>query len=70
MKLLADWKNILKKAWSIRLIMLAGLLTGAEGVLPLFIDAFPRGIFAGLSVMVSMGALVARVVTQQDLPDA
>lgn len=64
-----DWKGILKKAWSIRLMILAGLLSGLEVVLPLFSDAIPRNVFAVLSMMVIMGAFVARLVVQKDMND-
>lgn len=70
MKLLDNWKDILRKAWSIRLILLAGLLSGLEVALPFFSDAMPRGIFASLSVLVVGGAFVARLVAQQGLSDA
>ncbi len=67
MHLRNDWKQILKKAWSIRLIILAGLLSGAEVILPFFSDALPRGVFAGLSMIVVGGAFVARLVAQKDM---
>lgn len=68
MKILSDWKSILRKAWSIRLMLIAGLLSGIEVVLPLFGDVLPRGLFAGLSIIITMAALVARVSAQKDMP--
>lgn len=59
-----EWKKILRKAWSIRLAALAGLLTGCETILPMFVDVLPRGLFSGLSIFVVMGAMIARVVVQ------
>lgn len=67
MKLYDDWKLILKKAWSIRFMMLAGLLTATEVVLPLFADVFPRGAFAALSGVAVAAAFVARLVAQKDV---
>jgi len=67
--LLPDWKQVLKRAWSIRLIILAGTLTGLEVALPLFSDAVPRGMFAALSALASIAALWARLVAQKT-PDA
>lgn len=64
MKLLPEWKWLLRKAWSIRLIVLSGLLSGCEVVLPLFVDAMPRNIFAGLSLLAAVGSAFARVVDQ------
>lgn len=63
----ADWKRILKKAWSIRLMLLAGLLSAVEVALPLFSDAMPRGVFAALSGLSVGGAFVARLVAQKDM---
>lgn len=62
-----DWKAIVKKAWSIRLMLLAGLLSAVEVVLPFFSDAMPRGVFAALSGMSVGGAFVARLVAQKDM---
>jgi hypothetical protein len=64
MKLIEDWRTVLRRAWSIRLVLLAALLGGIEVVLPLFSDAAPRHVFALLSIVVSLGAAVARVMAQ------
>lgn len=64
MTLYEDWKLILKKAWTVRLALLAGALSGAEVVLPLFADVIPRGVFSGLSVLVAMAIPIARIVAQ------
>jgi len=71
MKLLLneDWRRILRRAWSIRLIILSGTLTGLEVALPLFSDAVPRGVFAGCSALTSIAALGARVIVQQGMKD-
>ena len=65
MKLIDDWKKILKKAWSVRLLVIAGLLTGVEIILPLLVDSFPRGLFAALSFVFTAAAFVARIVAQK-----
>lgn len=65
MVLYPNWRAILKKAWSIRLMLLAGLLTGCEAILPLYADALPRGTFAVLSMLVIIGAMLARIVAQK-----
>jgi hypothetical protein len=69
MKLIANWQRVIRKAWSFRLMLLAGFLSGAEVILPLFIDSIPRNVFAGLSLVTVMGAMVARVVAQRDMND-
>lgn len=67
MKLTSDWLTILKRAWSIRLIILSGALTGLEVALPLFGDAMPRGVFAALSALASIAALWARLTAQKGI---
>lgn len=64
MNLIPDWKRIIRRAWSVRLVMLSGVLAGAEVVLPLFVDAMPRNVFALLSMAAAVGGTVARVVAQ------
>lgn len=67
MKLVANWREVLRYAWSIRLMIAAGLFSGLEIALPLFQDVFPldRGIFAGLSLLFTAAAFVTRLVAQQ-----
>lgn len=67
--LIDDWKRVARKAWSVRLIALAAILSGAEVVLPMFADAFPRTLFSILSFLVVAGALVARFVAQPKMHD-
>lgn len=68
MKLSDEWPWIIRRAWSIRLILLAGLFSGAEVALSLLTPGLlgvPAGIFAALSGVVAMGALVARILVQR-----
>lgn len=69
-RLIPNWKAVLQKAWSIRLMLLAGLLSGIEVALPFFTDNFPKGIAAGLSLAVTFAALVMRIIAQQDVTNA
>jgi hypothetical protein len=70
MKLIDDWKPTLARAWSVRWIIAAGLLSGAEVALPLVREAveplgiLPPGVFAILAALASAGAVVARVLAQ------
>ena len=66
-KLKSDWQTILKRAWSIRLMIMAGALSGAEVILPLFSDALPRNLFAVLTFVAVAGAFVARLIVQKDI---
>lgn len=65
MKLYDNWREILRKAWSIRLMLLAGVLSGVEVALPFFSHAMPRGVFAALSGITVAAAFVARLVAQK-----
>lgn len=69
MKLHDEWKGILRKAWSIRLIILAGLFSGFEIILPFLPELLPvpRGAFAALSFVATGGAFIARLVAQQSI---
>lgn len=67
MQLGSQWKNVVRKAWSIRFMLLAGLLSGIEVVFPLFVDSFPRGLFAALSALFTGAAFVARIVVQKEV---
>jgi hypothetical protein len=66
-KLVWNWKRVLKHAWSIRFIVIAGVLSGAEIALPLIREAIdvPAGVFAGLSFAATAGAFIARLVAQE-----
>lgn len=69
MRLVDNWRKVIKHAWSMRLMLLAGALSGAEIALPI-LDEFlpiPRGVFAAGSGLVTMFALVARLTAQQSL---
>lgn len=65
--LVPDWKAILRHAWSVRLMIVAALLSGLEVALPLLQSFLPirPGIFALLSGLVVAGAFVARIVAQK-----
>lgn len=67
--LIEDWRKVLRKAWSVRLMILAGILSGLEIILPLFSDNFPRHIFAALSFAAVFSALVARFAAQKSMAD-
>lgn len=65
--LVSNWLQVLKRAWSVRLIVLAGLLSGAEVFLPL-IDGYvdmPRGVFAALSGFATAAAFISRLLVQK-----
>ena len=69
MTLLSNWKAVLCRAWSIRLMILAALLSGAEVALPFLGDFIAPGCLALLSALASAGAFIARILVQKDLKD-
>ncbi len=66
-RLYSNWKEIIRKAWSIRFIVMAGILSGCEVILPLFGDSIPRNLFASLSLFFVTAAFIARIVAQRDV---
>lgn len=68
-KIVANWRAVLVHAWSIRLIILAGVFSALEVVFAVFADnpPIPRGAFAGLSGSVSLAAFYFRFVSQKEL---
>lgn len=69
MRLVANWRAVLTRAWSVRLMVLAFVLTVLEVALPL-LDGYlpiPPYTFAALSGLATAGAFVARLIAQQNI---
>lgn len=67
MTLNANWRTIVRKAWSVKFMVLAFVLTMAEVMLPFFSDAVPPRTFAVLSGLAVAGAFVSRLIAQKDM---
>lgn len=67
MTLYENWRQILRHSWSLRFILIAGLLSGCEVALPLIGDWFTPGVFAGLSFAFTAAAFIARLVAQKGI---
>lgn len=67
MQLYPNWKELVRRAWSIRFLVLAGFLSGCEVILPFFSEDIPRNLFAVLSFVAVSAAFVARLVAQKGL---
>lgn len=65
--IIPNWRDVLKKAWSMRLMETAAVLSGLETALPLFSYELPHGVFAGLSFVAVVGAYIARLLMQESL---
>ena len=67
-ELIPDWKRVLRRAWSIRLMLLAGLLSGLEAILPIVMDVlpWPRWLASTVISFVVGLAFVTRLMAQKD----
>lgn len=71
LRIIADWRSVLRYAWGIRFIIVAGLFAGAEVVLPLIdeIIPIPPRLFAGLAGLCAAAALISRFIAQKTLEE-
>lgn len=69
MNLVENWRRVLRHAWSIRLMILAGVLSGAEVALPILgaAEILPAGVLAALSFVATAGAFIARLIAQKQV---
>lgn len=67
MRLYPNWREILRKAWSIRFGVLATIFTVMQVIVPIYSDALPRDLFAVLTGVATVGVIVARLVWQQEV---
>lgn len=67
MRVSDNWRKIVRKAWSVKFMVLAFLLTMAEVMLPFFSDSVPPRMFAILSGLAVAGAFVSRLIAQKDM---
>lgn len=70
MALRYNWRDILTRAWSIRFIIIAAILSGLEAGFALISpDAYgiPQGTYAAVSFVATVAAFIARFIVQKDL---
>lgn len=67
MRLYDNWREILRRSWSLRFIIAAGILSGCEMALPFMGDQFSPGVLAGLSFVFTAAAFIARLVAQKGI---
>lgn len=63
----SNWRVIIRRAWSVRLMAIAFILTMLEVMLPFFGGEFPPRVFAILSGLAVAGAFIARLIAQRDV---
>ena len=64
-----NWRQILTKAWSVRLMAMAAVLSGLEVAMPYLDGSLPQGTFAALSGVISGAALLARLLAQRGVSE-
>ena len=71
MKLIHNWRTVVRKAWSMKFMALATVLSGVE-VAMTFIsqDVLPAGYLPALAGIVTALALFARLVAQKEVSSA
>lgn len=69
MHLVRNWRDVIRRAWSYRLMALAAVLSAVEVALPYLVEGMPVGLFASLSGLLTVGAMAARVVAQRGLSE-
>jgi hypothetical protein len=65
--LIQNWREVLTRAWSARLMILAALFSGAEVALPYCTSLVPPGAMAALSLIVVSSAFVMRFLAQKNM---
>ena len=75
MKLVDNWENLLRKAWSLRLMAISAIFAALEGLIQALMffgqlpSWMPPGVFLGLSLLNTGGAFVLRLVKQKGVSD-
>lgn len=70
MRFVSNWRAVLTRAWSVRFMILAAMLSGVEVAIP-FLDGYlpiPQRTFAALAAISATLAFVARFVVQSGIP--
>lgn len=68
MHLINDWKRKFPKLWSVRLSLLAALMSSVEVALNIYLTGRPPLIVLAAG-LISLGAAASRVVAQAELGD-
>lgn len=66
MRLIWNWRRVLRRAWSVRLALLSAAASGASACWFVFADKVPPVAFLFGGAVLSVLAVVARVIDQPD----
>lgn len=67
MKLYDNWKEIVRRAWSLKFLLIALVLECASVVLPFYTDVIPREVFTPIIIVAILGAGISRIVYQSNV---
>lgn len=69
MRLLDDWKDILRRAWSVRLFAIVAALPVLDVTAQIVLPEFPIPPMAKAAILVALGlgGVYARIIMQRDL---
>jgi hypothetical protein len=71
--LIPDWKSVLNKAWSVKFMVAAAMLSGAESVAAIAGESlakqFPAGLYAAIVGVITALGVVARLMAQNEATD-
>ena len=62
MKLLWNWRSVVKRAWSVRCTFAACVLSAIEFALPFVAPREPSGWFAAAAALCGIAAVIARLM--------
>lgn len=65
MKLLPNWRAVLARAWSVRLIVAGAVLQGAALYWSAFEGALDARLFFGVGIVLQVASVISRVVDQE-----
>ena len=65
----STWRQVLRKAWSVRLSALAAFFMAAEIVVPILAPSMPSYLFVCLALGASIGSIWARVLVQKTMQE-
>jgi hypothetical protein len=69
MKVLKEWKLLVRKAWSLRLMAIAAALSGLEAIAPFAAPWLGQRTFALIMFSIVAAAFVARLLAQKGVTD-
>jgi len=67
MMLLPDWKDILKRAWSVKFLTAAAVVSGCETIVSMSgTTLFPPGVASAVTGVLAALGILARVLAQKE----